>query len=276
MTFDVDSAALGAAPGLSGAFLSKLLTSVRLGHRLDDPRNAEVLQRWVAICKGLPDIALMDVVPATIRALLRRSDTRDAMMACGMSPGHPLQHETIAPHVISWRRYEAARGRDPANLEARQTIEILRAELRALREQFNVVFDQVAGVEQERERLSIESASLQQKLLSERLRGDEIDRRLRDAREQATRLFRLYLFSLREEHDRRSNDFRREQLVAAEIAVEAHAATLEALGFKEEADQTAQEILGPILFAEYFQDDQADPVGTRREKSKDDKDGSGG
>lgn len=236
----------------SRAFLERLLKSVRLGHRLDDPRNVEVLQRWAAICKGLPDSALMQVIPQTLRALLRQDSTAEKLIACGISPHHPLQHEAIAPYVVSYRRYMAARGHDPKDEQARRTIEALRAELRALRDQFNMVFDQVAGLEQERERLAAESDSLQQQVLAERVRGEDALRRLTEARDNALRLFRLYLYMLKEERSRLSNDPRRERLLTAEIAVETHAATLEALGARAEVEETALGILGDELFTEYF------------------------
>lgn len=236
----------------SAAFLDRLLTSARLGHRLDDPRNAEVLQRWVAIVKGLPDTALLSIIPQTLRALLRRDTVGEQLRACGISPDHPMQHEAIAPYVVSYRRYMTSRGADPKDEQARRTIDALRAELRALREQFNSVFDQVAGLEMERERLVGENASLQQQVLAERLRGDEAEKRLAEARANTFRLFRLYLFMLKEEHGRLSNDPNRERLLTAEIAVETHAATLEALGAEQEAEQQARDILGDTLFTEYF------------------------
>jgi len=236
----------------SRAFLERLMKSVRLGHRLDDPRNVEVLQRWAIICKGLPDNALMQVIPQTLRALLRQDSTVERLTACGISLRHPLQHEAIAPYVISYRRYMAARGHDPKDEQARRSIDILRAELRTLRDQFNMVFDQVAGLEQERERLAIDNDSLQQQVLAERVRGEDALRRLADARDNAQRLFRLYLYMLKEERSRLSNDPRRERLLTAEIAVETHAATLEALGARDEVEDTALGILGEDLFAEYF------------------------
>jgi FtsZ-binding cell division protein ZapB len=236
----------------SKAFLNRLLTSARMGHRLDDPRNVEVLQRWVAIVKGLPDNALLSIIPQTLRALLRVEGTGDQLRTCGISPDHPMQHEAIAPYVISYRRYMQARGTDPRDEQARRTIDTLRAELRALRDQFNAVFDQVGGLEMERERLVGENESLQQRVLAERLRGDEAEKRLSEARANAFRLFRLYLFMLKEECGRLSNDPDRERLLTAEIAVETHAATLEALGAQEEAEDQARQILGEALFGEYF------------------------
>ncbi|MFA7430047.1 MAG: hypothetical protein WCZ23_07815 [Rhodospirillaceae bacterium] len=241
-----------AAQDPSRAFLERLMKSVRLGHRLDDPRNVEVLQRWAIICKGLPDNALMQVIPQTLRALLRQDSTSERLIACGISLHHPLQHEAIAPYVISYRRYMAARGHDPKDEQARRTIDALRAELRALHDQFNMVFDQVAGLEQERERLAIDNDSLQQQVLAERVRGEDALRRLAEARDNAQRLFRLYLYMLKEERSRLSNDPRRERLLTAEIAVETHAATLEALGARSEVEDTALGILGEDLFAEYF------------------------
>jgi FtsZ-binding cell division protein ZapB len=250
----------------SKAFLHRLVTSIRMGHRLDDPRNVEVLQRWAAICKGLPDNALLEVIPKTLRGLLRQPELSAALTGpCGISAGHPMQHESIAPYIISYRRYQKSRGVDPKDEKARRAIDGLRCELRALREQFNTVFDQLAGLEQERERLSGENESLQQQVLAERLRGDEAERRLQEARDKAFRLFRLYLFMLKEERSRLSNDPNRERLLTAEISVETHAATLEALGYDAEADAQARDILGDSLFEEYFHGvpSGADPLASR-------------
>ncbi len=253
----------------SKAFLENLLKSVRLGHRLDDPRNMEVLQRWVSICRDIPDGVLTHLIPQTLRSLLRHPSTGVPLREqCGISPHHPLQHEAIAPYVISYRRYMEARGHDPKDERAQRTINDLRAELRALREQFNSVFDQIAGLENERERLSRENESLQQRLLAEKMRGDDAERRLEEAREKAFRLYRLYLYMLKEERGRLTNDPRRERLLTAEIAVETHAATLEALGVSGDAERHAREILGETLFAEYFHDTAPEERGALRRPSQ--------
>lgn len=240
----------------SRAFLDRLLVSIRHGHKLDDPRNPEILQRWSMICRDLPDNALPLIIPATLRGLLRQPDIGERLRdVCGVSERFHLQHETIAPYLISYRRYMAARARnkEPGSDEARLTIAKLRGDLNALREEFNTVFDQAASAEIERERLAGENDSLQQQLLAEQVRREDAERRLGEARDQAFRQFRLYLFLLKEERERLSNDPDRERLLAAEMAVETHALTLEALGAKEEADIQARDILGESLFADYFQ-----------------------
>lgn len=240
----------------SRAFLDRLLVSIRHGHKLDDPRNPEILQRWSMICRDLPDNALPLIIPATLRGLLRQPDIGERLRdVCGVSERFHLQHETIAPYLISYRRYMAARARnkEPGSDETRLTIAKLRGDLNALREEFNTVFDQAASAEMERERLAGENDSLQQQLLAEQVRREDAERRLGEARDQAFRQFRLYLFLLKEERERLSNDPDRERLLAAEMAVETHALTLEALGAKEEADIQARDILGENLFADYFQ-----------------------
>lgn len=109
-------------------------------------------------------------------------------------------------------------------------------------------------LEAERARLVSENDSLQQQLLQEKLRADEATRALTEARQKAFRLFRVYLFLLKEERERLSNDPMRERLLTAEVAVETHSATLEALGMKDEAEAQAHEILGEALFQEYFRE----------------------
>lgn len=238
---------------VSEIFLERLIEAIRHGYRLDDPRDPEVLNRWAHVCRDLPENALPLVIPRTLRGLLRQPDLGPRLRdVCGISETLPLQHEAIAPHVISYRRYMAARGNDPQNREAQRTIAQLRAELRALRQEFHALFDQAAGVEMERERLSSDNASLQQQLLAERLRAEESERRLQDVKDKTFRMFRLYLFMLREERERLSNDPRRERLLTAEIAVETHAATLESLGAYAQAEEQAQDILGEPLFTQYF------------------------
>ncbi|NKD77519.1 hypothetical protein HEQ60_07065 [Haematospirillum sp. H1815] len=247
----------------SRAFLDRLLGSIRHGHKLDDPRSPEVLQRWAIICRDLPDTALPLIIPATLRGLLRQADIGERLRdVCGISERYHLQHETIAPYLISYRRYMAARvkNKEPGSDEARLTIAKLRGELNALREEFNSVFDQAASAEMERERLAGEHDSLQQQLLAEQVRREEAERRLEGVRDQAFRQFRLYLFLLKEERDRLSNDPDRERLLAAEMAVETHALTLEALGAREDADIQAREILGETLFADYFQNPNRESV----------------
>ena len=86
-------------------FLDRLMASVRHGHRLDDPRNPEILQRWFLICRGLSDSALSLVIPATLRALLRQPEVRERLTeVCGVPDVLHLQHEAIAPYLISYRR----------------------------------------------------------------------------------------------------------------------------------------------------------------------------
>lgn len=246
-------------PDPSRAFLERLMASIRHGHRLDDPRNPEVLQRWFLICRDLPDGALSLVIPATLRGLLRQPEIRERLReACGVSDVLHLQHEAIAPYLISYRRYMTARTREkgPLNDESRLTIAKLRGELNALREEFNTVFDQATTVEIERERLSTENDSLQQQLLTERLRIEEVEKRLTDAKDRAARQFRLYLYLLKEEHERRTNDPDRQRLLAAEMAVETHALTLESLGESEKVTEEARTILGDALYEDYFENEQ--------------------
>ena len=101
----------------------------------------------------------------------------------------------------------------PLSEETRLTIAKLRGELNAPREEFNLVFDQAAIAEGERERLATENDSLQQQLLAERLRIEEVEKRLTDAKDRAARQFRLYLYLLKEEHERRTNDPDRQRLL---------------------------------------------------------------
>lgn len=245
----------------SELFLERLVEAIHQGHRLDDPRDPEVLNRWGAICRDIPENALPLVIPRTLRGLLRQPDLGGRLRdVCGISDSLPLQHEAIAPYVISYRRYMAARGNDPQNQQAQRTIAQLRADLRTLRREFDHLFDQAAGLEMERERLSAETTSLQQRLLAEQLRADEAERRLTDARARIFRMFRLYLYMLKEERERLSNDPQRERLLTAEIAVETHAATLESLGAHDDAEAQALEILGDPLFTQYFRA----PEGTSR------------
>lgn len=238
----------------SRAFLVRLIEAAKEGQRLADPRDVETLKRWVKICEGIPDAPLMQIVPTTVRALFGHPDYAEALNRTGLDKRQPLQHEAIAPYVVAYRRYVRSRRNagDPADL--RDTIDTLRAELRELKAQFDAVFDNAMQLESERDRLSRENDSLQQRVLAEQLRADEATRALTEARQKAFRLFRVYLFLLKEERERLSNDPMRERLLTAEIAVETHSATLEALGMREEAEDTALDILGQGLFQEYFRE----------------------
>ena len=88
------------------------------------------------------------------------------------------------------------------------------------------------------------------RVLSLRLERDEAQRQVGEARSKAFRFLRLYLFMLKEELQRRRHDAIR--MVTVEVAIETNLATLEALGWQEQAQKAAREILGPELYAAYF------------------------
>lgn len=254
MTAPGNGSSINAARDPSRAFLLRLVEAAKEGQRLADPRDVETLKRWVRICEGIPDAPLMQIVPTTIRALFGHADYRESLARTGLDHRQPLQHEAIAPYVIAYRRYVRSRRNTGDPAELRDTIDRLRAELRELKAQFDAVFDNAMQLEAERDRLARENDSLQTRLLAEQLRAEEATRALTEARQKAFRLFRVYLFLLKEERDRLSNDPMRERLLTAEIAVETHSATLEALGMRADAEETALEILGEPLFQEYFRE----------------------
>lgn len=245
----------------SRTFLLRLVEAAREGQRLADPRDVETLKRWVKICEGIPDGPLMEVVPTVLRALFNHPDHAPPLEAAGLNKSQPMQHEAIAPYVVAYRRYVRARRNTGDPAELRDTIDRLRTELRTLKGQFDAVFDNAMKLEAERDRLASENDSLQQRLLAEQVRADEATRALTEARQKAFRLFRVYLFLLKEERERRSNDPTRERLMTAEVAVETHSATLEALGMKAEAEDQALDILGESLFREYFRETDGRRVG---------------
>ncbi|SOD98995.1 hypothetical protein [Caenispirillum bisanense] len=254
MTQPGNGTSTNAARDPSRAFLVRLIEAAKEGQRLADPRDVETLKRWVRICEGIPDAPLMQIVPKTVRALFGHPDYREPLVRTGLDPRQPLQHEAIAPYVIAYRRYVRSRRNTGDPGEMRDTIDRLRSELRELKAQFDAVFDNAMQLEAERDRLARENDSLQTRLLAEQMRAEEATRALTEARQKAFRLFRVYLFLLKEERDRLSNDPMRERLLTAEIAVETHSATLEALGMRGEAEDTALEILGEPLFQEYFRE----------------------
>ncbi len=231
------------------SFLERLMVAVREGQRLDDPRDMKVLQRWVGIVRNLPDSTIVTLIPGTIRRLFQNRDLAPALAACGLTPDQPMQHDAIAAFVMSYRRFEKRRKAASGESRDRDMIQNLRDELRALNQQFQAVLDQALKLEEERGRLTEENASLQQQLLATRMEHNHTRRRLADTRQRTFRLFRLYLFMLKEEHERRSNDPRR--LITAEISTETYWATLESLGWEKEAADAARSILGEELFGLY-------------------------
>lgn len=242
-------------------FLQRLMVALAHGHRLDDPRDSVICRRWVEIVEGLPDTKLFQVIPQTVRGLFRDPDARKRLEACGLRADLPLRVEAIAPYVVSFRRFMAARSR-PAEDASREVIAALRLELRRLKSQFDAVFDHAAAIEAERERLAGENAALKSEVLSLRLERDEAQRQIGEARAKAFRFLRLYLFMLKEELQRRRQDAIR--MVTVEVAIETNLATLEALGWQDQAQKAAREILGPELYAAYF-DGAPVPETARRE-----------
>ncbi len=235
----------------SQRFLKRLVMAVTQKHMLDDPRDAVVCRRWVEIVDGIPDGKLFELIPATLRTLFRDPETRDYLEICGLSLRDPMRIQAIAPYVISFRRFMAARSQ-PADAGTHKVINELRAELRNLKKQFDKVFDQAAEIEAERERLQKENQELQQQVLSLRIERDEAQRRVSDGRSKAFRFLRLYLFMLKEELQRKSHDAIR--LATVEIAIETNIATLEALGWRDQAMSSAREILGDHTYSTYFDD----------------------
>lgn len=231
-------------------FLQRLMAAVTHGHRLDDPRDSVICRRWVEIVEGLPDGKLFQIIPQTLRGLFRDPDARRRLEACGLRADLPMRIEAIAPYIVSFRRFMAARNRPAEDSHTREIIAGLRLELRRLKTQFDAVFDHAAGIEMERDRLANENRDLHREVLSLRLERDEAQRQVGEARAKAFRFLRLYLFMLKEELQRRRHDAIR--MVTVEVAIETNLATLEALGWREQAQKAAREILGAELYAAYF------------------------
>ncbi len=234
----------------SARFLQRLMATLTHGHRLDDPRDPVICRRWVEILDGIPDGKLFQIIPGTLRGLFRDPVQRPRLERAGLSADPPLKLEAIAPYVVSFRRFMAARSRPAEDEVTRGVIAGLRLELRRLKRQFDHVFDQAAALEAERERLTAENRELKREVLSLRLERDEAQRLISEARSKAFRFLRLYLFMLKEEWQRRRQDPIR--MVTVEVAVETNLATLEALGWQDQAQKSAREILGPDLYAAYF------------------------
>jgi len=235
--------------GSSQRFLTRLVTAISQGQMLDDPRDSVVCRRWVEITEGIPDIKLFQIIPQTLACMFKDPETKTSLEACGLTRRDPMRLQAIAPYVVGFRRFMAARSQ-PADENTRNVIAGLRVELRALKKQFDKVFDQAAEIEAERERLQKENSELQQQVLSLRIERDDAQRRISDGREKAFRFMRLYLFMLKEELQRKKHDAIR--LATVEIAIETNMATLEALGWKDQAVRSAHEILGKDLYEAYF------------------------
>ncbi len=245
-------------------FLDQLLTAVRHGQRLDDPRNAEVLARWVGIAVGLPDAALIPAIPEALRGLLRQPSLRGDLIRCGISPTLLAQHECIAPYVLSWRAYETARlneGHSNGSPIMQAALTTLRHEIRQHLARHEAVFEAIAGLDQAvTPAISPAEASLQQRLLSAFVDGEPDHRDATPVRANSGhdvvsknfRLYRLHLYRLKEERgetvDRRPSP----RLVAAEIAVQNQIASLEALGQGPRAESEAHGLLGSQLAALYL------------------------
>jgi hypothetical protein len=234
----------------SARFLQRLMAALAHGHRLDDPRDSVICRRWVEILDGIPDGKLFQLIPGTLRGLFRDEALRPRLERAGLAADPPLKLEAIAPYVVSFRRFMAARSKPADDAVTRGVIAGLRLELRRLKRQFDCVFDQAAALEAERERLTAENQELRREVLSLRLERDAAQRLVGEARSKAFRFLRLYLFMLKEEWQRRRQDPIR--MVTVEVAVETNLATLEALGWQDQAQKSALEILGPDLYAAYF------------------------
>lgn len=247
----------------SQAFLNRLLVAVQHGQRLDDPRNAEVLTRWIAIAEAIPDSALQAAIPEALRGLLRQPNLRSGLIRCGIAPSLPLQHESVAPYILSWRRYRAARmaqGHSDGGEAMMMALSALRVEIRDHLETYRPVFDHIAGLDQGYDRAVPDDASLQQRLLAQSFSTTEPagvsdiaasqprERRAgSDVVTKALRLYRLHLYTLKEERGDTLDRLPNPRLIAAEFAVESQAATLNALGHGADAVAEAETLLGPSL-----------------------------
>ena len=240
------------ARNCANLFVSRLMAVLESGQELGDPRSAGVIAAWSGICDGVPDALLKTLIPGTIRLLFRKPDIAQKLRACGLRESIALQHESIAPFVIAFRRLQTIRNGlhfDPEALlaEARQ-------ELRELNKRFYDILDQAQALQEETIRLegALNEARDREKKALEREKASKREAAvaynlLEDTKAKALAKLKLALEALRDALEKRLNDPDSALVSSASLSVQSYYMVLEDLGHGAEALKLSKKILGDKL-----------------------------
>lgn len=230
-------------------FVSRLMAVLESGQELGDPRSAGVIAVWAGVCEGIPDLLLKNIIPGTIRLLFRKPKVAEKLRACGLRESLSLQHESIAPFVIAFRRLQTIRSGRLLNPEA--LLAETRQELRELNNRFYDILDQAMSLQERATRLEGELAVAREKEKEAREEARASKREaalaynlLEDTKAKAMLKLKLALEALREALDKRLNDPDSALVTSASISVQSYYMVLEDLGHGAEAMKLSRKILG--------------------------------
>lgn len=236
-------------------FVTRLLAVAAKGQELGDPRSPGAITAWSEVCDGIPDTMLREMVPGTIRLLFRRDDVGRMLTACGLREGISLQHESIAPYIIAFRRMRAIRCAggisDPQALLAET-----RKELRDLNNRFQAALDEAMRLQEENQRLRKDLTAAREDATTARADAEKHRKAAvvarNDLEEAAARTLgklALALQNLKETMDKRLNDPESTLVQSASLSVQSYYMVLEDLGRGADATKLAKRILGEKMAA---------------------------
>ncbi|MBF0561132.1 MAG: hypothetical protein HQL37_03740 [Alphaproteobacteria bacterium] len=232
-----------AGPSLdAGTFVKRLLAACGEGQNLGDPRSPGTIVAWTVICEGFDDDALKTIIPTAIRLLFRKSDTALRLKTARLYEGVSLQHESIAPYVIAYRRMRAIkRGEFP---DAGRLLAETRREMRELSDRFHQILNEAIALQTQN--LGLRKDLSEARADSERFRKEaQLARNtLDDAAARALNKLALSLQNLREILDMRTNDPNSTLAESASLTVQSYYMVLEDLGQGDRALKLTKRILG--------------------------------
>ncbi|MFN3077576.1 MAG: hypothetical protein ABT940_11965 [Alphaproteobacteria bacterium] len=230
-------------------FVKRLLTVSGRGQELGDPRSPGAIASWSEVCEGFPDEDLKNMIPTAIRLLFRKEESAARLTACGLRSGLTLQHESIAPYVIAFRRLKVLkRG---GTLDAERLLAETRRELRELNARFQQALEEAITLRDENQVLrddliTARTETVKAKAESERYRKEAQTARnvLDDASGRALNKLALALQNLRDVLNIRVNDPESTLVESAALSVQSYYMVLEDLGHGNDALKLSQRILG--------------------------------
>lgn len=240
----------------SEIFLTRLLQFINKGLYLADLENTSVLNRWIYITTPLTDKQLFLIIPLTIKKLFEKDNFALQLIKCGLDIHKPFQIDSIAPKVAGYRQYVKKRSVDEtvAILEEHHGQEIaqLKEKIENLRMKMQRIAKNSMLIEKDRSQLQFQYEQIQKICESQQTKTQALAATLENTHNEIIRLFELQLYVLKEENQKRHNNPNHADLQYAENTLEATFILLKKLKITYNFDAVAEEILGSVLYIEYF------------------------
>ncbi|MBF0394657.1 MAG: hypothetical protein HQL38_18430 [Alphaproteobacteria bacterium] len=230
------------------AVAARLAAALETGVKLGDPRASGAIAAWAGICQGVPDETVRQLIPGLIRLMFRNSAMAPKLARAGLREKLELQHESIPPFVLSFRRMQAIRAAggdfDPAAM-----VSETRRELRELNARFHAVLDEAIRLDEENRRLREQVAGLETAVEKSRKEAAASLDQLEEARARALSKLKYALENLRDAQAMRHNDPENSLVAAASVTAQSYFMLCEDLGRGHAAIDMSRRILGERMGA---------------------------